>query len=70
MPKLREYWCFVSGLIICLGLIIHVQGILYFSSSGSGGQAEGYERTHVTHKDMKFHRFMKRLSLCPEQCIR
>ena len=42
----------------------------YFSNSSKGGQTEGYEKTSVVHKDMKFHRFMKRVSLCPEQCLR
>ncbi|KAL4240870.1 programmed cell death protein [Mactra antiquata] len=38
------------------------------AESSKGG--EKYEKTTLLHKDVIFHKFMKKLSLCPEQCIR
>lgn len=40
------------------------------AGSSGGGKSEGYERTNVRHKDLTFHKFLKRVSLCPQQCIR
>ena len=41
--------------------------------SGGGakkGGAESYEKAAVKHGDKFFHKFSKRLAMCPEQCIR
>ncbi|XP_045213190.2 programmed cell death protein 2-like [Mercenaria mercenaria] len=35
-----------------------------------GSKTENYEKTALLHRDFMFHKFIKRLSACPEQCIR
>ncbi|XP_077990415.1 programmed cell death protein 2-like [Glandiceps talaboti] len=41
----------------------------YPERSQSGG-AEKYEKTELKHGDRIFHKFQKRISVCPEQCLR
>lgn len=38
--------------------------------SGGGGGKESYEKASIKHGDKYFHRFSKKLALCPEQCVR
>lgn len=48
----------------------NVKDLMEGVSSEGGGKSEQYEKTSLLHRDFMFHKFMKRLSLCPEQCIR
>ncbi|XP_072029783.1 programmed cell death protein 2-like isoform X2 [Amphiura filiformis] len=40
------------------------------ATGGKRGGAESYEKADVKHGDKYFHKFSKKLALCPEQCIR
>lgn len=40
------------------------------STNPKGSATEGYEKTAVAHGDYGFHKFLKYLQSCPEQCVR
>lgn len=47
-----------------------LQELLDSSRSREGGKGEKYEKSTLLHRDVVFHKFMKRLSSCPQQCVR
>uniref|UniRef100_A0A4W5JQQ0 Programmed cell death 2-like n=1 Tax=Hucho hucho TaxID=62062 RepID=A0A4W5JQQ0_9TELE len=46
------------------------EGVGTFGSSEEGGGEERYEKGNPRHGDAVFSRFMKRISVCPEQVLR
>ncbi|KAK3799963.1 hypothetical protein RRG08_002378 [Elysia crispata] len=40
------------------------------SGKGKSCPCEGYEKSELRHGDRKFHKFLKRLQRCPQQCVR
>lgn len=40
------------------------------SGKGKSGPSENYEKSELKHGDRKFHKFIKRLQRCPQQCVR
>ncbi|GFR81180.1 programmed cell death protein 2-like [Elysia marginata] len=40
------------------------------SGKGKPGPCESYEKSELRHGDRRFHKFLKRLQRCPQQCIR
>ncbi|RUS68667.1 hypothetical protein EGW08_023571 [Elysia chlorotica] len=40
------------------------------TGKGKSGASEGYEKSELRHGDRKFHKFLKRLQRCPQQCVR
>ena len=47
-----------------------LKDIISTSRSTKGQTAENYERTNVSHGDYGFHKFLKCVQSCPQQCIR
>lgn len=45
-------------------------GELEGGEGGGGGREEKYEKTRARHGDAVFSRFMKKISLCPQQILR
>ncbi|KAJ8318811.1 hypothetical protein KUTeg_003902 [Tegillarca granosa] len=39
-------------------------------TSGKGAGGESYEKERAVHGDTVFHKFIKKTSICPQQCIR
>ena len=40
------------------------------ATGGKEGGSESYEKADIKHGDKFFHKFSKRIAVCPEQCIR
>ena len=40
------------------------------ATGGKKGGSESYEKADIKHGDKFFHKFSKRIAVCPEQCIR
>lgn len=49
---------------------VDIKEIVSAHRSLAGTSAEDYEKTAVAHGDYGFHKFLKYLQSCPEQCIR
>ncbi|XP_062474221.1 programmed cell death protein 2-like [Pezoporus occidentalis] len=48
---------------------VDLEQLMSESFAGEGGN-EKYEKSEVKSRDHRFHKFMKRISLCPEQILR
>lgn len=51
--------------------LLEIVFLFLFSYSFAGeGDGEKYEKSEVKGRDHTFHKFMKRVSVCPEQILR
>lgn len=56
---------------IVLKTLLEILFLFLFSYSFAGeGNNEKYEKSEVKSRDHTFHKFMKRISVCPEQILR